>query len=351
MKRTVNIIGWDNGGGLSRDIDILRELASEEDVRVYVNERLRRAGQGSLLVRLLRRVRRSALGKFFVQSVIGSPPFDVNVHLEDVRVDALWLARRNILIPNQECFSGQSCQSLSEIDEVWAKTRIAERIFLNLGCTVRFLGWTSVDCKIQGGGGKNSVGLHIAGASTAKGTEAVLDAWSRNPGWPLLRVLRRNQDYADNTLPWRERTLSENIQIIAERIDEHELRGFQNESAFYICPSEAEGFGHVILEGLSTGGIVITTDAPPMNELVTPECGLLVRVGRSDVLGLDYCYVVDLDDLELRIRAALEMTWEQRNNLGRAARARFEKIDQEFRLKIKECLNAVLEKSLSVPHR
>ena len=346
VKTSINIIGWDNGGGLSRDIDILRESLAGEDVVIYVNERLQRSGQGGLAVRLLRSLRRTGLGRFIIQRVLRCPKFDINVHLEDVRAEALWLARRNILIPNHECFSSQSCRYLVKVDEVWAKTKIAEQIFSNLGCEVRFLGWTSVDRRASRDGRSLLTALHIAGASTAKGTEAVLDVWGRNPGWPLLRVLRRKRDYAGNSLPWRERSMSQNILIIAERIGEHELLRMQNESALCICPSEAEGFGHVVLESLSAGGIVVTTDAPPMNELITAESGLLVRVDITKPMGLDRCYFVDLNDLEKRIRIALEMTDEQRARMGRAARARFETIDRAFRLRVKECLKTVLERPL-----
>jgi glycosyltransferase involved in cell wall biosynthesis len=143
-------------------------------------------------------------------------------------------------------------------------------------------------------------------------------------------------------LPWREREAVANIEMITERVDEATLRRLQNESALYLCPSEAEGFGHIILEGLSVGGVVITTDAPPMNELVTPDAGLLVAVERTEPMGIGERYFVNLDDLERKIRRALEMSQTERAAFGRAARARFEAIDQTFRSRIKTCLNAVL---------
>ena len=131
--------------------------------------------------------------------------------------------------------------------------------------------------------------------------------------------------------------------MITDRVEDHALCRLQNESALYLCPSEAEGFGHIILEGLSVGGVVITTDAPPMNELVTPDAGLLVAVERTEPMGIGERYFVNLDDLERKIRRALEMSQTERAAFGRAARARFEAIDQAFRSRIKACLNAVLE--------
>lgn len=49
------------------------------------------------------------------------------------------------------------------------------------------------------------------------------------------------------------------------------------ESAFFMCPSWSEGYGHYINQARASGGVVITTDAHPMNELiVSNEMGVLV---------------------------------------------------------------------------
>lgn len=344
MKRAVNIIGWDNGGGLSRDIALLRTVLEEAGCAVYLNcgypgERRSRAWR-----QVGKRLHVSRFGKAAVSRAGFRAPFELNIHLQEPQPGYFWLAPRNVLIPNQEWFGPAFRVHLPSITEVWAKSRLAQRLFSPLGCTVRWLGWTSADRLIPGmGTQKQCVGLHVAGSSIGKGTDAVLDVWARNPTWPTLRVLRRQHDYAGRTLPWRERDSGPNIEMITERVDEATLCRLQNESALYLCPSQAEGFGHVILEGLSVGGVVITTDAPPMNELVTPDAGLLVAVERSEPMGLGERYVVDLDDLERKICRALDMSQAERAAFGRAARVRFEAIDQAFRSRIKACLNAVLE--------
>ena len=343
IPRSVNILGCDNGGGLTRDITLLSESLAAEGCTVFVN-RLYRSGGQSRFSRAARRVYASRIGKVAVERAGCRPPYSLNIHLEGPEPGCFWLARRNVLIPNQEMFTHSSIPHLTGVAEVWAKTRIAQRLFAQLGCRVQFVGWSSVDRRdppIKGS--REHAGLHVAGSSAVKGTDALLDVWERNPNWPILRVLRRSHNYAGSALPWRARDSAPNIEMITERLDESTLRCLQNNSALYICPSQAEGFGHIILEGLSVGGVVITTDAPPMNELVTPDAGLLVAVERTEPMGVGERYFVNLDDLERKIRRALEMSQAERDAFGRAARARFEAIDQAFRSRIKACLNAVLE--------
>jgi len=343
VGKTVNILGWNNGSGLSRDINILRSMLVGLGCTVFVNKNLDGGTRSSRLERIRRGLQMSRASKVAVRYAQMRPPFDLNIHLEDIQGGCLWLAKRNVLIPNQEWFRDWCRPYLSLIDQVWAKTHLAQRLFSAIGCDARLLGWSSVDRQSPGEvDQKMLTGLHIAGASMAKGTEAVLDVWSRNPEWPLLRVLRRTRGYGGGILPWRERPLAPNIQISTDRVDEETLLRWQNDSALCICPSEAEGFGHVIAEGMSVAAVVITTDAPPMNEMVTPGTGLRVVVDRAEPIGLGERYFVNPGDLEIKIRTALDMTTAEREAMGRAARARYEAMTKAFREQFKECLETIL---------
>ena len=51
-----------------------------------------------------------------------------------------------------------------------------------------------------------------------------------------------------------------------------------NACQYHLCPSEYEGFGHYINEARSTGALIISTDAAPMNELV--KNGILIKPDR-----------------------------------------------------------------------
>jgi len=338
MSRTVNIVSWDNASGLGRDIDILERALKDLGWTVAFNadhaRQKIRTISGRVGHRLRRVVRRTAVG-----TGVLAPPFDLNLHLEDINAEQLPLARGNILIPNQEWFRDASSRQLDAMDEIWAKTRLAEKLFSALGCNVKYLGWTSVDRSMPGIPRPQTLSaLHIAGASVWKGTEALLDVWSENPAWPRLTVLRRPLDNWGFAIPWNRREPCSNVSIVTDRLEDEALRRLQNESAIHVCPSEAEGFGHVIVEGMSVGAVVITTDAPPMNEIITRERGLLAAVERTESMSLGQRYFISRQDLASNIAAVLRMSECERSSLGQAARGWYDANAAAFRRNLRTCL-------------
>jgi glycosyltransferase involved in cell wall biosynthesis len=111
-----------------------------------------------------------------------------------------------------------------------------------------------------------------------------------------------------------------NIEDLNQHLEYEVLRKYRNKCAVHLCPSEAEGFGHCIVEAMSCEAVVVTTDAPPMNELVTANRGVLVRAARSEPMRLGSRYFVDVDDLELQIGRVIAMKPEERRALGENAR-------------------------------
>jgi glycosyltransferase involved in cell wall biosynthesis len=191
---------------------------------------------------------------------------DIGIHLEHIRAELLHLARYNVAVPNPEWFEPKFVPLLKRIDAVWCKTNYTLSLFTPLHRNCTYTGFTSVD-HYKNGMNKRKMFLHLAGKSSHKGSEAVLQLWKRERSLPLLcmQKLENNAAYrftADNYVGQFER-----IKDITE---------IMNTALFHLCCSKAEGFGHYINEAMSAGGIVITTDAPPMNELVPVGCGFTV---------------------------------------------------------------------------
>lgn len=302
------VIGKKNNFGLTKDSDLLIRAMREEQLCgeiLAVSPRER-----GLFERMLRRRRA-----------------DMAVHIE--RAFPAWFsaARRHILIPNQERFPHRHLGRLRRIDKVLCKTGYAAAIFEGLGVATAFLGFTSED-RMDNSVEKNWNGVfHLAGGSTLKGTEDILALWSRHPEWPILHLVQK-ESLAPKTVP-------QNVELVTRYLPDEELKIMQNRYGIHLCPSRGEGWGHHIVEGMSTRALIVSVDAPPMNELVDASTGLLVPYARTEPRHLGTCYFADLTALEAQIMQAVAMPVEEKERFGNAARLAFERIDREFRERLR----------------
>ena len=101
---------------------------------------------------------------------------------------------------------------------------------------------------------------------------------------------------------------------VASAIRDPPQRTPQNECGVHLAPSEVEGFGHTIGEALSCGAILITSNAPPMNEVVGSSGAFLVDVESSEPMGHGMRYKVSRSSLEAAVEAVMRLTPEQRRD-------------------------------------
>ncbi len=250
----------------------------------------------------------------------------LGIHLEHIRGERFQQSELNVLIPNPEWFDNRFKKNLARIDVVLCKTWDSMEIFSKLHKDCRYIGFTSLDRNKAVA--KRKEFLHLAGLSSHKNTEKVVSLWNQG-GMPPLTLQKLNKNYQ-----------SKNFTFVGQRIAD--IEGFLSSYQFHLCPSKAEGFGHYINEALSTGGIVVTTDAPPMNELVKNDYGFLVKAKRSGTHNMGKEYDVEVADLKEKVLECYNMKAEQLNEMSRKSREAFEKRDREFRKNINDFVKCIV---------
>lgn len=221
--------------------------------------------------------------RWFRRRMPAMRPAALNCFLEEIFPDWLPHARRNVLVPNQEWCRAGTFDRLSVLDALWCKTHYAASVFApHYAGPIRYTGFSSPDRHDAGIARDYSRCLHVAGRSQQKGTETLLRVWQRHPDWPVLTVVSQNPELGLGIS-------APNI-VRLGFVADNELRFLQNVCGIHLCPSEAEGFGHYLVEAMGCGAVVLTTDAPPMNELVADGRGVCVAYAgtRPQSLGVNF---------------------------------------------------------------
>lgn len=314
MTKSLNIIARTNGVGLDRDVDLIRSVASEAGYEVTVSH--------SRAISPLRR--------WFP----GKKKFTANIFLERVFPRWLGTAEMNILVPNQERFPHRHVPILKDIDHIFCKSQHAIEIFGDVHPSCHFTGFTSLSMNDPAIPRRQLGILHLAGKSTLKGTETILDLWQKHPDWPPLTLVQ-----AEANAPAH---VPENVNLITRYLEDDEITKLYNEHPIHLCPSRSEGWGHYLVEAMSCGAAVISTDGPPMNELVRPDRGFLVKVSHTEPRHLGTNFFVDPDALERTIEIALATPPEKLALLGEVGRDWVKENHETFKTRLIQSLASVL---------
>jgi hypothetical protein len=196
--------------------------------------------------------------------------------------------------------------------------------------------------------------LHVKGKSGLKHTQQLLSCWRWHPGFPRLTLVGqfRYEEYKDFLhLP--------NIRFLprptpndteTELVPFEAITAAMNEAGVHVCVSEREGFGHYLNEARALGALVLTTDHPPMNEMVGAESGVLVKPYRTNSYG-DLQLLAPYGDINAFVSPfdicggvveVLEMPLRRRRQLARRARAEYLAQRRDFLHQLAE-LSAELE--------
>ena len=311
MPKTIHVISPVLGMGNRLDLELVAPLLEQSgfDVTRYpLTDRRRRTRFAKVAGTLLRRPQR----------------FDLNIFLGPIFPECLPLARKNAWIPNPEGFIERVRKWLPRIDFVLAKTRLTERIFRNLGLQTEYIGFTSLD-HYDGQVPRDYTKFLHASSSPCKGSKRLLEVWKAHPEWPELIVVDPNND---STIASSGRP---NIRI-TKWLPTSEFWQLQNSIGFHMCCSEAEGYGHYIMESMGCGAVTFTTNGPPMNELVQPSRGILLDcLDETSALGLSHRYFFKPESLEEQIPRVMKLDQAALKQIGSSARAFFLENDRLFR--------------------
>jgi Glycosyl transferases group 1 len=327
MKR-VNLVAWDNGFGLTRNLRLLGGALADGGHAVSVSA-IRR---GKLA---------KVLGPLKVRTQIAwdrlrgadARRYDVNLMLEHVRPEYFPIARHNVLMPHPEWFVKRDLDAFAGIQRVFALTHHAVPIFQRLGAPVDFVSFTSEDRR-DASVPRERAFFHLAGRSANKGTARLLDLWRLHPEWPLLTVVQ-NPRSATPGAP------AANIRHLIDYLDDAQLRQLQNSHRFHLCPSEAEGFGHYLVEAMAIGAVTLTLDAAPMNEMVTPERGVCIAVARTGTQNQAVTHFFDEAAMAAAVQRMIGLDDVELDRLGAAARDWFLANDRDFRQRINAAVAAL----------
>jgi len=300
------IISKDNGYGLTVDANILADALG----KLGISATIAQPGDRRWFDRLRRR-----------------RTHDFIFHIE--RVYPCWIdaGAANILIPNQERFPRRHKGRLRRIDLVLTKSAHACEIFANLGCKTAHVGFMSPDLHDSAIDKDWRKFLHVAGGSTLKGTDDILSLWNSHPEWPELTLVQKKANLA--------RSLPSNVKAAPGFLSEGEIALLMNSCGIHLCPSRSEGWGHYIHEALGCGAVVITTDAPPMNEFVNAQNGVVVETERSERRHLGRNYFVSPPALEAAIESLLAVSPGTLQEMGRQARHSFLDNQKEFQERLR----------------
>jgi hypothetical protein len=236
--KTINLIYYNNGVGLKKDAEILKQYIKNAEIFTTPIE----------------------------VKALPSKKFDYNIFLQDFDELFFPFAEKNILIPNPEWTYDFYLPKLSVFDLILTKSEFAKNLFEPYNSKIVNIGFASVD-RYNPLYEKRNLYFHLSGKSIQKNTELVIECF-REVNEPITII-----DDTDRL------TISEkpNINYINHYLNDVEIDYYMNRSLYHICPSLDEGWGHYIYEGLSTKSIIIANNCPPYNEFLTKETSILLN--------------------------------------------------------------------------
>ncbi len=295
----IHIISYQNGVGLSQDIEILQE-------------ELTKLGH---IVKCIDYRDQKPVAKV-----------DINLFVEVVNDYYFAFADKNYLLPNPEWYVFPS-EWIRKMDKILCKTKEGVRIFKEYNSNTVFMSFTSRDRLDPTVKKDYKEALHLVGASIQKSTPTVIDTWLMDKRLPHLSIIKHT---GASNMPQ-----TDNLKLLYNYYPYPELKQLQNRCGLHICPSVTEGFGHYIVEAMSCEAVVVTTNGPPMNEMITdPKC--LIDYEKTFSWRLATCFLPDSNSLKEVVFRLMNYSEEELKEIGRKNRKWYLANDRYFKKQVAE---------------
>ena len=145
--------------------------------------------------------------------------------------------------------------------------------------------------------------FHSAGMSTRKGTDLLIKSFIKGELYKNSKLIIHSQINIESFSSLSEIELNNyNITLINKTIT---APGLYYKGDIYVYPTRLDGLGLTIYEAIASGLPVITTNNPPMSEVIDSSIGKLIKVNRFISRSDGYYWpqsVVDEDNLILQMK-------------------------------------------------
>lgn len=272
----------------------------------------------------------------------------INIFIQDPIKKFLKNAKYNMIVINHELFLHNGVDKNSviyDIDYILCKTDIAVKIAKQFKAEHKFkykvykIGFTTIFPIIKTDKIYNEM-LHSAGSHHWKQTDTIIKLWLKHPELPKITITCEKQCYKNIKNIVENKKLPDNIVLYKELIPKDEYIKLKNKIGIHITPSMTEGFGHYINEARIVGSTILTSNHPPMNELVNSRCGVLVDC--SELLTkknkTSICYINE-NDLLNGVKKIVSMSTENKKKLGEKSHSKYIKDKEYFIKRTKNFIN------------
>jgi hypothetical protein len=315
----VNIIGNTNSLGLAQDIHVLHGMIFTP------------LGKGTVI---------RHVPHFHPQC----EEAEINFFVESINPALFQFARKNVWIPHPE-WTQQAWKPYGKmVDEIWVKTREAEKLFADWGVT-RYINWTSVD-KTVPEKKDYARALVPVGKNIWRHPKPIVQAYMRikqtNPSLysnlPTVDLV-----YYDIQVPKIPDMVADKFVVHSERMSEKDYDALMADCGLVICTSAAEGFCHAVNEAMSAECILLLSPIEPFRELTNNALWVSgsKSVPHPECLGT--LEDVDVESIAESLAMYVNMNYHQKRNESRSNRTRYESRHQNFLKYIESAIKEVTD--------